>query len=114
MAITKEKECWNTSRLIDETVLNLYSVKDEDGFRKYLKYAKWYVHRVSVYHPPPSFDIRKEDLSSRVKKELAFYSKDKEYFKEILMEVICRICELANTSDFNRVLDRGKIIPKFV
>jgi hypothetical protein len=40
----EEKEIWSTSRIIDETVNNLYNAKDEDGFRRYLKYAKWYVH----------------------------------------------------------------------
>jgi hypothetical protein len=112
--IDKEKEQWTTAKTIDETTLNLYNIKDEDGFRKYLKYAKWYLHRVSLYTPPPSFDIRKDDLSIRVKKELTYYSKNKEQFKEILIEIICRICDLANTSDFNRIIDRRKIIPKFI
>jgi hypothetical protein len=114
MTFSEETEQWTTARTIDETTLNLYSIIGKDGFREYLKYAKWYVHRVSLYNPPPSFDIKKDDLSIRVKKELAYYSKHKELFKEVLIEVICRICELANTSDFNKIIDRRKIIPRFV
>jgi hypothetical protein len=110
----EEKECWSTPRVIDETVNNLYNIKDEEGFRKYLKYAKLYVHRVSLYQPPPSFDIIKNDLSPRVTKELASYSKDKEYLKDIMVEVIRRICEIANTSDFNKTIDTHKIIPKLI
>src|SRR3954462_14941471 len=110
----EEKEIWSTSRVIDETVNNLYSIKDEDGFRKYLKYAKWYVHRLSIYDPPPPFDIRKDDLSTRIKKELVHYSKNKELLKDILIEVIRRICDIANTSDFNETLDARRIIPKFI
>src|SRR6476646_6799025 len=106
MTISNEdqEDPWTTARIIDETTLNLCNIKDKDGFRKYLQYAKWYVHRVSLYQPPPSFDISINDLYTKVKKELTSYSKDKELFKEILVEVICRICELANTSDFNRVI----------
>ena len=114
MAISEETAQWTTAKIIDEVVLNLYNIIDEDGFRKYLKYSKWYVHRVSLYQPPPSFNIRKEDLSTRVKKELVSYSKHKELFIEILVEVICRICELGNTSDFNKVIDRRKINPRFI
>lgn len=114
MVIADEKECWSTAKVIDETVLNLCSIRDKDGFRRYLKYAKWYVHRISIYNPPPSFDISRQDLSTKVKKELASYSNHKELFKEILIEIICRICELANKSDFNQIIDRRKIIPRFV
>lgn len=114
MAISEETERWTTAKTIDQVVLNLYNIKDKDGFRKYLKYAKWYVHRISLYNPPPPFDISRNDLSIRVKKELASYFKNKETLKEIWLEVICRICELANTSDFNKVIDRRKIIPRFI
>jgi hypothetical protein len=114
MVLVDEREQWTTARIIDETTRNLYNIKDENGFRKYLQYAKWYVHRVSLYNPPPSFDISRNDLSVRTKKELASYSKNKETLKEIWIEVICSICELANTSDFNQVIDRRKIIPRLV
>ena len=110
----EQEEIWTTARTIDETTRNLYNIKDENGFRKYLQYAKWYVHRVSLYNPPPSFEIYRNDLSVRIKKELASYLDSKETLKEIWIEVICRICELANTSDFNKVIDRRKIIPRFV
>jgi hypothetical protein len=110
----EEKELWSTQKVIEETVNNLYNIIDEEGFRKYLKYAKWYVHRVSLYRPPPSFDIIKDDLSPRVKKELAFYSKDKEYLKDLMVEVIRRICEISNTTDFDKTIDSRKIIPKFI
>jgi hypothetical protein len=36
----EEKKRWSTSRVIDETVNDLYNVKNKDGFRRYLKYAK--------------------------------------------------------------------------
>ena len=72
-----QKEIWTTARTIEETTLNLYNIKDKDGFRKYLQYAKWYVHRVSLYNPPPSFDINRNDLSTKVKGELTSYSKNK-------------------------------------
>ena len=115
MTFSEETEQCTTAKLIDETVFNLYNKIDKDGFRKYLKYAKWYVHRISLYNPPPSFDIKKGDLSIKVKKELVFYSKNKELLKEILIEVICRICEFTNnTNDFNKIIDRRKIIPRFI
>lgn len=114
ISLNEEKELWTTAKTIEETVKDLYNAIDEDGFRRYLKYAKWYVHRLSLYHPPPSFDIHRNDLSTRVKKELAYYSKDKELLKEILIEVIRRICDIANTSDFNKTIETQKIKPRFI
>jgi hypothetical protein len=64
----EEKKRWSTSRVIDETVNDLYNVKNKDGFRIYLKYAKWYIYRLPLYNSPPPFGIRNDDLSTRVKK----------------------------------------------
>jgi len=83
---------WTTGRIVDQLHLCLIKVFDDDGVtRSYESQAEDLIHRIPLYRPIPCFTVYLDDLTPKVKKELA--ALDKKTLNRVMIEAIGRVFE---------------------
>jgi hypothetical protein len=83
---------WTTGRIIDQLQICLIKVFSDDGVtRWYESQVEYLIYRIPVYRPIPYFTVYLDDLTPKLKKELA--SLDKKTLERVMIEAIGRIFE---------------------
>jgi hypothetical protein len=88
-----KEESWTTQRLVDELYYCLIDFRDNanENLRKYEDQAGYFIYRIPIYKPTPSFLISKKDLTVRLIQELE--SLDQNSRKKVLKDAADRIFE---------------------
>lgn len=107
---------WKTARIKDELVTELalattYLKIDHHGFTyivfKYYEKAAYWMYRIPVYRPLPPFDIDLQDLSTKLRHELAELKKsDPRIFWYVVKISVAHIFENINFEYFHRSVMR--------
>ncbi len=95
------EEHWTTSRLIDETYLELMRavrIHGTSSVKKYQDQAKYLMYKIPVYRPSPSFNVNVIDLTPKLRQELE--SLDDESLDSVMKEAIGRVFENINERYF--------------
>jgi hypothetical protein len=92
---------WTTSRLIDETYLELMRagrIHGTSSTKKYQSQAKYLMYRIPVFRPTPPFNVNVIDLTPRLRQELERL--DDESLDSVMKEAMGRIFENINERYF--------------
>jgi len=105
------EEDWTKSLCEEKLFLDLAKKKEyvvlSDGTKvvihPYYSQASYLLYRIPVYQPPPSFFVRKTDISTEVKGQLTKLQQNMkpELFAEIIVNAVGNIFENLNPDQFH-------------
>lgn len=107
--LSQSTEEWTTNKVIEEFTYELATCEDylinEYGEyvsgRPYYDQAKYLHNRIPLYRPVPTFKVRLNHLSDRLKHELDGYSNDRESLTYVLKQSVGRIFENVNSRQYH-------------